>query len=410
MSSLGSFLPFKLHKPRPIDFTETLPPELWGMVIDLVLDEIRNPYLYCSPKTFSQLQMRLFHTENLERDSILDDWKRARSVCRTWRRLAGPCPHFLIKETLPRKFQIREKPSSIFIGGSPKQKAIMERLIQDPSIGHKLTTLAFGLVLIHQTGAVDLLLDQSSIFPNLRCLAFADAASQQPFWRGIQDGFPKLVSLTVRRHRQSFGGLYTLDNLQLLDVEAWRGFQLSCPSLKHLCISGGSSLATEEFLHSHSHQLESFLSDSFSPSLSSCENSLQFWSAFPNLELLGMRAGLSRLQEPPAGHPLRYIQLSSFFESPRPDEVLPEIEPFRGITRLYLMPPIPGSRVGTLTVDDLRDTCLARGIEIVKLPRVKQRATSTKRFYWILDVAICLTCPCWFPFLLCFPPKGCRPM
>ncbi|KAG8814677.1 hypothetical protein FRC19_001585, partial [Serendipita sp. 401] len=69
----------------PTDPKFQLPTELWIMILDCIVDEVRRPYLYCLPGTYPHYQSRLFNIENRTADYVTETWKNARAVCRAWK-------------------------------------------------------------------------------------------------------------------------------------------------------------------------------------------------------------------------------------------------------------------------------------------------------------------------------------
>ncbi|KAG8831035.1 hypothetical protein FRC17_003811 [Serendipita sp. 399] len=163
-------------------------------------------------------------------------------------------------------------------------------------LGSTLTTLTYCP---YDAEFLDKLLDNSSTFPNLRCLCLSSANGRWTFWETIQNEFPNLVSLTVHAKARGAPGRYVLRSLEILDVDSWEGFQLVCPSLKHFALGYSNSIAVREFVIEHGHQLESFISPTWLPRSSPTPE--DFWSSIcPNLVTFGKNTVHIRARNPSA--------------------------------------------------------------------------------------------------------------
>ncbi|KAG8809074.1 hypothetical protein FRC17_003630, partial [Serendipita sp. 399] len=233
-----------------------LPPELWSIIIDAVLDESQHPYRYCTPSTFPQYQTRLNFADKIEEFWSSDDWKAIQLVCRTWNHLAGPRPHVYIRRfpldvSGNKRFTGFQGISSIVVDREADKEAVIQHLSTETAIIHGLMTLVLDY------RGMDIVLGSPQSFSNLRCLSVASILSRGPFWSIIQDHFAQLVSLTVRGFAGFEVGTYTLKNVEFLDVGIWRQMRLSCPSLRHLALLRGDPAAVAAFLEEHGYLLES---------------------------------------------------------------------------------------------------------------------------------------------------------
>ncbi|KAG8815406.1 hypothetical protein FRC17_000727 [Serendipita sp. 399] len=367
MRDLWSFWFPRLHNSVEI-YDDRLPPELWKIIIDAVIDEVRHPYRYCTPATFPQYRARFRLADKFDTNSALEDWKTVRSVCRTWRQLAGPRPHLSLRQY--RTNMSKEEfsgGSSITIERSPPGELIMQNLVANPAHSHGVTTLIFTHARHHLV--LDTVLDNPSSFPNLRCLSLVSTRSRRPFWEAIQDGYPRLVSLTIKQYSGDYSGYYRLPNVEILDLDSWGEFRLSCPSLKHFAIRHRRNDLVTEFIMEHGHQLESIILDTYG-NLSVVGQPQKLWSLFPNIQTLGIQAKLS--VSPPHGHPLRHLRLFPSFRSLEIEEVLTEVAKFPEITHVHIRP----DELISGTMDELRARCLKRNVEVVEVPVAKPVSSS----------------------------------
>ncbi|KAG8798839.1 hypothetical protein FRC17_007307, partial [Serendipita sp. 399] len=248
----------------------------------------RQPYLYCTPETFPQYHVLFRNVDNVNKILASNDWKSIRAVCHKWKALAGAKPYFFIGKPAWSGAPPPEIPlgiSSVFVDSRANAIIALESIAH---LGATLTTLAFG----HSYGSdhefINKFLDNSSSFPNLQCLSLHSTNTRKSFWKTMQTDFPKLVSLTVRSKAHGVPGRYILRNLEILEIDDWQGFQLVCPSLKHLSIRFNNSFTVHEFLVDHGHQLESFIVDPYPPTM--ITNPKDFWfTTFPHVVTFGKR-------------------------------------------------------------------------------------------------------------------------
>ncbi|KAG8819588.1 hypothetical protein FRC17_010385 [Serendipita sp. 399] len=377
------------------------------MIIDLIVAEIRHPYRYVRSDTFPLFQIRHYYGDNLDKDTEPDDWKNIRTVCRTWRQLAGPQPHVLLRNTSSASKGVMPKgASSLFVDQDLDERTFVRRLIQSPTTCFNLTTLAFSYRTAPNSDATEVLLDNPSLFPNLQSLSLWSIRTKRPFWKILQDDFPQLIALSVRYYVGNCAGPHTLWRLEILDINAWRGVQLSCPSLKHLSIRSGLSDEAQQFVQEHSHQLESLLLDTYMHSL--FMNNPRFWTTFPNLVTLGKPSGMIPSLTI-SGHPFSHLRVFSWYTSLEVDQLVAEIDSCPNITHIH----IPTDSLRNESIGQLRNRCKERNIEVVELPKMRVIPSTPKSSAWGTCCEItCLvvTCPCWLPYLLCGPPiKGCVP-
>ncbi|KAG8826488.1 hypothetical protein FRC18_010057 [Serendipita sp. 400] len=378
---------------------ERLPPELWSIIIDFILDEIRQPYQYCSPEKFPRYQARLSEADHLEEDSDLEGWRNIRSVCRTWRRLAGPRPHVNVMRVhadLSTGESTFKGASSMLFHKQVDEQLIFGTLVRNPALTSHLTTIIFSEDR-HWHG-IDALLDNPSSFPRLRCLSLLSTRSRRPFWRRLEEGYPQLVSLTIRQYVCGDEGQYTLENLEILDISSWRDLELSCPSLKHLSIRQACTDTVIEFLMKHGDQLESLLLDD-NALFRLLLRSEQFWTMFPNIQTLGKQAGGKAPPIPPPNHPLRHLRLLSHPKLLTISMILKDLDWFSGVTHLHVRP----VDLHTDTMEQLRARCMERKVKVVEVPNLK--LVSTPRLGSIVaSMVLAVTCPCWLPILVCSLP------
>ncbi|KAG8847934.1 hypothetical protein FRB91_011293 [Serendipita sp. 411] len=382
------------HKKGP-ELNLELPKELWGIIIDLIVIPLRHPYLYCEPETFPQYQTVLWNVDTSNKIPLLEDWKRVRVVCKEWKQLAGVKPCVFLKEIGPN---IHEATSSVFIHGMGSPGLSMERIAH---LRENLTTLALGFNTSADTNATDIVLENPSVFPNLRCLSVGSTRTKRPFWKVIQDEFPNLVSLTIRLNVYGEPGRYVLKKIEILSLLLLDGFQLVCPSLKHLHFYSANSVAAHQFITAHGYLLRSFIV-SFPGSIETQED---VWSStFPNLVTFGCRMGKrSHRAVPPSDHPLRHLRLTSDHDSLRPEQVMDEIDAygFPGLVSVQIR--MNDMRQGT--ANDLKTQCRERGIRLVEIVdgttfvEGRTAAVSPPRsmMTYIGTAFLLCTLPCWWP-------------
>ncbi|KAG8798096.1 hypothetical protein FRC17_007564, partial [Serendipita sp. 399] len=351
-----------------------LPLELWEIIFKLVLHEIRHPYSYCTPETYPRYQLRFRYWIGSRWDSPLKDWKAIRLVCRTWRYLAGPQPHVNFSQ-VPPNFSLPDAlkgVSSILLQlDTGTAEIILPALLQHPSISSNLTTIDLGSYAYWPNSP--LLLDNPKAFPNVRCLSLPGLVNVRSFWRALQDGYPQLVSLTIRYNIMPAGaGDYVFPNLEILNLYSWGYQRLSCPSLKHFAIRMWST-SIAEFVTKHGHQLQSFVLDQrITSSLIWSMPGDLLRTTLPNLQMFGGEIS-STLPSPPPGHPLRHLRLFAQACSLDIHGVLKRLEPFPEITHLH----IQFSEFGSSTINDLREHCIKRKIKLVDVLNVKGAPSAT---------------------------------
>ncbi|KAG8846409.1 hypothetical protein FRB91_000855 [Serendipita sp. 411] len=376
-----------------------LPVELWSMIIDLIMAEIRHPYLYCRPETFPFFLMRHYYTEDLEKDTILDDWNNIRAVCKTWKRLAGHRPHLRLNTIHASIDDLPEGVTSLFTGLYEDEPSFLRQLIQNPTTCSNLTTLALSHRFSPRNNATEILLDNARLFPSLRCLSLWSIRIKRPFWEVLQNEFPRLVALTIRHYSGDCTGSYTLWSLEILDINGWTGVRLTCPSIKHVCIRQNVSEEAEEFLREHSYQLESCLLDSYLR-LKFTRPLSRFWSPFPNLVALGKKPR----DNPCVEAAIRHLCIFKWHTPVEVDLLLSEIELYPSITHVHI-------QTECLTKNSLgrfRTRCRERNIEVVELPKVRMpyldKPPRTLGSY-CSEVGSCiLFCPIWLCLIVCRQP------
>ncbi|KAG8752177.1 hypothetical protein FRC14_007270 [Serendipita sp. 396] len=422
-----------IHNLEGPQFDVKLPPELWGIIIDFVLDEVRHPYRYCTPATFLEYQSRFALTGKLENDTTLDNWKHIRLVCRTWTGLAGSQPHVNIKRVAlgitnastqsVRIFSIRNEtaapgferpglivlrrtlntPGSVFpawngassitihkeVGKQPQIRAFLLR----PEM-NSLTTIILGDG-YYQWG-LGTLLENPSSFRNVRCLSLPIVNGDSSFWEDLQDGYPQLVSLTIRQYTGGAIGRYTFENLEILDVSLWKSFRLSCPSLKHLTVRHGSPEHVMELLMDHGNQLESLILGG-SVASAVAAHSGNVWAMIPNVRTFG-RLVKAPFPVPPVGHPLQHLRLLSHRHPVDIGYVLKELESHPGITHIHIESKFFKSGNTKL----LRARCLAHNVEIIGTLNESPLSVTSPPYYevWLINVLVTLY---FLRFLVSYP-------
>ncbi|KAG8751028.1 hypothetical protein FRC14_008188 [Serendipita sp. 396] len=391
MPRLTSLVPFWRRKSliAESERDDGLPIELWSIIIDFILDEMRHPYWYCRPGDFPEYKARFNAADTLKGGLELEDWKIIRLVCRTWKQLAGPQTLLHLTDT-PRDISTRH---DVFKGairilshGRTTERCMLRNVARDITISPNLTTIILGEY--RNWESVEVLLDNPSSFPNLRCLSLLSTRCRRPFWKCIEDGYPQLVSLTIRYFVDGITGDYTLKNLEILDTTFWRGFRLSCPSLKHCSIRYGCTDSVMEFFVEHGHQLESIIFEDY-VDLDGMTRPDRIWSIFPNIQTIGKRADGNILSPPPIHHPLRHIQLFSYRKILSINAILTELNSLPAITSIHIWP----TELHDITLEDVKSRCRGRNIEVVEVLKMEPDLVSNASIVAFIR-------RCWIPALV----------
>ncbi|CAG8717845.1 6687_t:CDS:1, partial [Acaulospora colombiana] len=246
-----------LFREAPLIF----PIEIWVLILDILLEPLKRPYLHCTADTVALYQSRLYRLCNTD----LGIWFRVRSVCRTWMRIVDQCPHMTFRTKWDGRLSSLEGVTSIFMDWSDAESAIFLHQLENlPDVTSSLTTLEFSEGwIVEEESPVQFLLEGGLQLPRLQCLSLS--VNYRPsegtrIWNGIQKKFPNLVSLTLRNE------IVQPDTIELMRLEIldfWSSPTLSggvttynLPSLKHLSIRGGRS-ACNTLFRTHGSQLES---------------------------------------------------------------------------------------------------------------------------------------------------------
>ncbi|KAG8821846.1 hypothetical protein FRC17_009714 [Serendipita sp. 399] len=325
----------------------------------MVLDELRSPYLFCTPGTFPQYHTLFHHIHNTTKILSLNDWKSIRTVCWKWKILAGEKPYFFIYWIgKSADAPVPKGASSVFMFNFLSPALALERIAH---LGETLTTLVYHHYFGSNDGFINELMDNSSTLLNLKCLALSSTNTRKSFWKTLQEDFPNLVSLTILSKPNRGRGRYVLRRLEILDIHDWEGFQLVCPSLKHLAIKPGNSVEVYKFVVEHGHQLESFIAPEWPPRFRVVP--ADFWSTtFPNIITLG-RPATGRPINCPSDHPLRHFLLTSVHQGTLLEHMLSEIDSFPQIRSVH----IQTKDLLVDVVNEFRRRCEEKGIQIVEI-------------------------------------------
>jgi hypothetical protein len=296
-------------------FSISLPYEIWVIILNLVLEPLIDPSLYCNPLAFPRYQFDLSHDEGLDRR----DWTRVRLVCRAWRDILGPCPHMVMSqhtkaEENPANICVPQGTRSLVVGwGYHSPWILLKNLLANPGISNSIVSLWLGDIIGHNGSPAELLLLGNEInFASLRCLSLGHYRSTTQFflpdyWERIGLKFPKLTSLTLRSSVPTSSGLVSLPGLQILDFHPgnWKDVMYDFPSLKHCSVHG--VVWIDQVLRSCSQNLESLIFHRGGTLLST-----QFWETYPRLQMLGITLfsdAFDVTNSPPPNHPLSHLQL-----------------------------------------------------------------------------------------------------
>ncbi|KAG8804790.1 hypothetical protein FRC16_000044 [Serendipita sp. 398] len=292
-----------------------LPVELWRIILELALREVRDSYKFCSYKTFSQLQSSLRDPDCPHVSPLIEVWKIVRLVCRTWRRLAGPQFHLVANSP---EMQLKGGIEEIVVRGGIDQLATLLNFSNYRTQFTQLTALVLcdgdpGNTKVD--AAISFLLDRAVLIKSLRALSIAPRSPPTGFWGKLQRAFPDLVTLSVAHPINQSTMIFSMRQLEVFDFKLWqnryhRDVKISLPSLKHLALRGPYQPSMNDFIIKHGHQLESCLFEETPWSQRALEETT-FWSTVPNLRLFGLSLDMNPvLKGPPRDYPLRHIRIS----------------------------------------------------------------------------------------------------
>ncbi|PVG02877.1 hypothetical protein CPB86DRAFT_822458 [Serendipita vermifera] len=322
-----------LFREAPLIF----PIEIWVVILDILLEPLKRPYLHCTADTVAIYQSRLYRLCNTD----LGIWFRVRSVCRTWMRIVDQCPHMTFRTKWDGRLSSLDGVTSVFLDWSDAESALFFRQLKHlPDFTSALTTLEFsdGWNIQKDESPVLFLLEGELQLPRLRCLSLSasDRLSEGTrIWDGIQRKFPNLVSLTLRNEIIQPETI-TLKRLEILDFWSTQTSSngvtsYNLPGLKHLSIRGGKSPCINLF-RTRGSQLESLF---LHYKISSASFPSDFWSIFPNIKTLGVAHVPRKMDHPPPNHPLRNLWIINPVDHEQSDVVRRARNVFHGLDNFF---------------------------------------------------------------------------
>ncbi|PVG02951.1 hypothetical protein CPB86DRAFT_779829 [Serendipita vermifera] len=330
-----------------------LPPEIWKMIIDMVVDV---PYVFdtcCDSKDFHRFintfsesspeSIRVYALSEVER-------KNLRLVCKAWAELAPRPGRWLFHARHLIDVKVKRLNLSIY---EP------QTTIPDLHSGNHLSTMSIHIFPFEESleESIQPILKQIHSIPSIRTFSFTNKdVSLQLSLRELQAQFTSLTTLYIETV-ELYGPLQ-LDKLEVLywNVERCDKDQWWFPSLRH-CALGDRVIGVNKFQSSHvpgpTHQIQSLYFPKQGPWITLDD---AFWKDFPCLEYLGVYNHMAEIIQPgaPSHHPLRHI---SFNDTAKEDI---NVYNFLGLTSLVpnlrriTLPPTFGQESSKA----LHETCL----------------------------------------------------
>lgn len=298
----------------------TLPPEIWLIIFEMIMEPTLAPYKYCTSDTFPRYRVdhapyadAEYQQATVEQQSPrhTDAWLRLTLVCSTWANIIGPCPHMQATGDI---YGWRRGIRSVAWCYSISQHlAPLKGLTQFPHAIDQLTSLYIKNT-HHHNGSLHPLEPLVRYLPKLPALQYLRIDSERETsgtWAILEDRFPNLVSLSVLNCSVPLRRV-TFPRLEILSIRDDVAFKsdlplnLKLPRLKH-CAIKVPKLDTHQFFVDHGHQLESL---TIVMNRQRFQDDSGFWELFPGL--LTLETGylmLKRLSPPPVDHPLRLLVL-----------------------------------------------------------------------------------------------------
>ncbi|KAG8816222.1 hypothetical protein FRC18_001120 [Serendipita sp. 400] len=330
-----------------------LPVEIWMVIIEIILDEHRRPYHYCTPETFPQFQMHLVYCNRFNDYGKLEalyDWRNVRAVSKLWNHLARGPPYLTLSDASD---YLPQWTSSIFIRENLDFSAFLQRVIDDSSLTLNINTLAFAGHIADNK--VDLLFEKASLFPALKYLAIRRRVCGERFWKNIGRVFPHLVALSVRTIID--GAIseepVVLEKLEILSLEGALPPALVLPSLKHIYLPKCPNLSNSLWRH-HGHQIESLLITGATRKWGA-----QIWETFPNVKVFGDRT-YRDIPSPPDHHPLQHLRIFSKLAESY-ERTAGMISYFPRISHVH----ITRGCMGDASMHKLLEYCQEKGLDVI---------------------------------------------
>jgi hypothetical protein len=289
-----------------------LPPELWLLIFDFAILSSLNPAAQCSYIKFPEISLHLrFPSVHAP---IEDPYGQLRLVCRDFKALLGPSPHFFVKS---EKSSIPSTARAIYIPSHRSPLRCLQRVLEDPYKSRRIVTLHITCTNFSEhILPFDYLCQRPHALSSVRSLTLG-IFYHHPFrlnirlWGRINKAFPLLVCLVLRPVLQPPEAMpiegddkessVIFQRLEILDMGCIIPCpRLRCPLLRHAALNHSSPQALE--ILTHSPLLESLL-------LRGVDRDIRMdLRLLPQLRLLGLPTRGPHLTLPlPPNYPLYHL-------------------------------------------------------------------------------------------------------
>jgi hypothetical protein len=253
----------------------TLPPELWTMIIELVLEDNVDPQTICDYSNFLQLRQHLRSPKT--HPPIFNSWNNIRLISQAFKVLAGPSPYLFMKKDdiiVPRSAR------AVYITSGPNS---LSRLLDVRCSTHQIVALdtANGFIRNSNDERSSAFLRYAAVLPNLRSLTLhlLSDSNEISFWGRLNEAFPSLTCLVLTgRIRAAAEEDVVFEKLEILDIDCQLPpFGVQFPALRHASLKFYEADQVAGW-----YDLESLL-------VRNMETDASFdWLDLPNLRLLGL--------------------------------------------------------------------------------------------------------------------------
>jgi hypothetical protein len=179
----------------------TLPPELWIIIIDLVIGALINPADSCTYENFLDVVHYLRYPR--PRSSVIPSYRKLRLVCRAFNDLLKTPPRLFVDRV---NTKIPAGTRALYTSRLFDSLGCLHRLLEDPSRSRQIVTLDIPCDVvedIHGLSLFAILVNNSDRLSGVRNLAFDVVHASKylldaHFWNTINRAFPALVCLVLR--------------------------------------------------------------------------------------------------------------------------------------------------------------------------------------------------------------------
>jgi hypothetical protein len=305
---------------------EILPPELWIIIFDLVLESGVGLLDLCDPFLVPEVLNRIRNPWRYPPTGI-PAIQNLRLVCRNFNALLEPSPYFAMKHIDTPITRAR----AVYIKPCEEVQMLFHRLIAEPSKSYRIVILDLPGPEYYDSFVpemFDVLCEHSHSLPSVRnlTLPLGQKVSTVPgvgsFWKRLNNAFPDLVCLVVRCALLSeypTDSPITFKNLLILDHDNIHPDPLvHFPVLRHAACHSTVWYNLYPELISGRRSLETLLIRD------ACYHGRGFaWNLVPQLKVFGFPgSAVNRLPGLPVGHPLQHLYL--YLDIPRKSEYFHE--------------------------------------------------------------------------------------